>query len=77
MALRSVLRLARERFDILVSIVGGAQARVLATIFYFTVFAPFALLTRLRADPLGRHAGPRWHKRPPVPHDLDAARRQG
>ncbi len=77
MGLKPVLRLARERFEIFAVIVGGAQARLLALLFYFTVLVPFALLMRLSADPLERHTCPRWQKRAPVPQALDAAHRQG
>ena len=33
--------------------IGDFQARVLLTIFYFVILAPFALGVRLLADPLG------------------------
>lgn len=36
---------------------GGFQGRVLLGFFYFSVFAPFALLLRLAGDPMGRRAG--------------------
>jgi hypothetical protein len=47
--------------------VGDFQARLLLTIFYFVILAPFALVMRL-ADPLGlRHAGePAWHLTSPT-----------
>ena len=57
------------------------QARVLLTVFYFTLLAPFALLVRLSSDPLGtkRHAeGPAWTPRRERDRgsELDGARRQ-
>ena len=44
---------------------GDLLARVVLTVFYFTVFIPFALVARLTQDPLGLKAadGPLW---PPV-----------
>jgi len=38
--------------------IGDWQARVVLTIFYYTLFAPFALLARAAAQP---RAG--WHRR--------------
>jgi hypothetical protein len=58
--------------------VGDFQARVLLTVFYFVILAPFGLAMRA-ADPLGlRHAGAGWRPRPPVPaaDPLVRARRQ-
>jgi hypothetical protein len=38
--------------------IGDFQARVLLTLFYFVILAPFALGVRLLADPLGlKHPG--------------------
>jgi len=33
--------------------IGDILARVVLTVFYFTVFLPFGLMSRLFADPLG------------------------
>lgn len=35
---------------------GNLFARVILTLFYFIIFAPFALVTRIVLDPLGRKA---------------------
>ncbi len=45
--------------------IGDFQARVLLTLFYFVVLAPFALAVRWGSDPLALKAGaPRgWHPR--------------
>jgi hypothetical protein len=59
--------------------VGDFQARLLLTIFYFVILAPFGLGMRA-ADPLGlRHRdGPSWKSRPVAPAGdvLARARRQ-
>ena len=40
--------------------VGDFQARVLLTVFYFVLLAPFALIVRWKADPLGLTRGGGW-----------------
>jgi hypothetical protein len=61
------------------SYIGDFQARLLLTVFYFTIVTPFALLVRLFSDPLRvRHpetySG--WTKRGGRETNLEAARRQ-
>lgn len=59
--------------------IGQFQARLLLTVFYFVVLAPFALALRRFADPLAIKPGtPRgWRDRPAAPADaLAAASRQ-
>jgi hypothetical protein len=47
--------------------VGDLQARILLTVFYFVILAPFGLGVRA-ADPLGlRRTGTGWRPRPPAP----------
>ena len=56
--------------------IGDFQARVLLTLFYFVILAPFAVVVRWRADPLGLKRGGGWH---PVVHagaSPERARRQ-
>lgn len=58
---------------------GDFQARLLLTIFYFTVFVPFALITRRLVDPLRLRrppAGTNWSARLPHEADLQASRQQ-
>ena len=59
--------------------VGDFQARVLLTIFYFLILAPFGLGMRA-ADPLGlrKTSEPAWRPRPPAAagDPLVRARRQ-
>ena len=56
---------------------GDFQARVLLTLFYFVVAAPFALGVRALSDPLRRSAPPAWLPKEPAGDDVTAyARRQ-
>jgi hypothetical protein len=58
--------------------VGDFQARLLLSVFYFVILAPFGLGMRA-ADPLGlRRSGTGWRPRPPAPpgDPLTRARRQ-
>jgi hypothetical protein len=59
--------------------IGEFQSRVLLTAFYFTVFVPFALLTRLFSDPLRLRLGSRdtdWCDVAAPDASIEAARRQ-
>jgi hypothetical protein len=59
--------------------IGQFQSRVLLTVFYFTIFVPFALVMRLFSDPLLLRRGTRstnWCEWPAREAGLDAARRQ-
>lgn len=75
--MRDVLRLAWDRWTVIAHVIGNVQARVLLTLFYFTVVPPFAVIVKLAKDPLGlrppRGAG-FWIPRSAV--DPAAARRQ-
>src|ERR1041384_969188 len=75
--LREILQIAWERFKIIAAIVGDAQARVIATLFYFTILAPFGLLSRSSGDPLNIKASPVWLERPLISNELEDAKRQG
>lgn len=41
---------------------GNVFARIILTLFYFIIFAPFALVARVMLDPLGRKTenAPSW-----------------
>lgn len=72
-----VARIAWERWKIIGDVFGDFQARLFAVLFYFTIFAPFAIGVRLFSDPLHiRKADTRWIERAPVGSSLDNARQQ-
>jgi len=75
----SLLRRAWEGWKRFGRRLGDIQARVLLTVFYFTIVAPFALVVRLATDPLAvRRGTPKgWRPRPePTGTPLERARRQ-
>ena len=73
-----IFRIAWERFKIITALIADAEGRFVAMVFYCTIFAPFALGVRLFSDPLKQHdKTPVWLDRPPVPSDIDSAKRQG
>ncbi len=58
---------------------GDWVARVVLTIFYFTIFVPFGLGTRFFGDPLAMNEvkePPKWLKRETKDLTLEDARRQ-
>ncbi len=58
---------------------GNFQARVILTLFYFTLALPFGLAARWGSDPLGlkkRSGTPGWTARSGRASDLDELRRQ-
>jgi len=60
--------------------IGSFNARVLITLIYFTLLAPFGVLVRLFSDPLDMKKPPEgraWMARSTRDPDFDAARRQG
>ncbi len=77
--MKEIIDLAWDRFKIITSIVGDMQGRVIVTLFYFTILVPFGIGARLFGDSLHiRHdQAPHWQERPPVPTEIDEARRQG
>ncbi len=56
--------------------IGDFQARVLLTLFYFVILAPFAVVVRCTADPLGLKRGGGWHPVGREADPLERARRQ-
>lgn len=75
--LSEILQIARKRWDIVGQAYADFQGRLIAVLFYFTIFVPFALAVRLASDPLHlRKADTRWLDRAPVGTALDDARRQ-
>lgn len=57
--------------------IGDQIGRVVLTVFYFTLFMPFALGVRLLADPLAmhQHDRPKWLDRKTLDLTLEDARR--
>jgi hypothetical protein len=56
--------------------IGDFQARVLLTLFYFVLLAPFAVVVRWKADPLGLKRGGGWLPVVRTADPLERARRQ-
>jgi len=76
--MRTALRRFWDAWKELASYIGNFQARLLLTVFYFTVAVPFALIVRA-ADLLRVRERPqssRWIARETGPDSLEAARRQ-
>ena len=70
--------LAWKRFSIIAGIVGDVQGNFLATLFYFTILAPFGLIARLTGDRLRqRHPDQVWLTKDPIDQSLEGAKRQG
>jgi hypothetical protein len=73
----SITQVAWERWKVLGEAFGDFQGRLFAVLFYFTIFAPFALGVRLFSDPLHvRTPQTKWVEREPVSSTLDDARQQ-
>ncbi|MBL8154887.1 MAG: hypothetical protein JNM70_11950 [Anaerolineae bacterium] len=75
-----IVSIAWDRLKIIAAIVGDIEARVIVTVFYFTILVPFGLLSRLGKDPLRLAPTPEashWVERHPVSGDLESAQRQG
>ena len=79
--MKSILRLGWERFNLVASIMGETQGRVIVIAFYFTILMPFGILSRIFSDPLRLRNKPNrellWLERQSVSEDLDSARQQG
>ncbi|MBX3084508.1 MAG: hypothetical protein KF716_22915 [Anaerolineae bacterium] len=74
--MEEIIREVWDRFQIIGRIVGDYVARFFATLFYYVVLIPFALIAK-QADPLdARVATPIWRTRKPVGNSLDDARSQ-
>lgn len=78
--MREILSLMWNRLGIISSIVGEVVGSIIATVFYFTILAPFGLISRLSTDPMNLKSttnDPHWLERPAVPAEIEAAKRQG
>jgi hypothetical protein len=57
--------------------IGDVQARILLTVFYFLILAPFALVVRWRMDPLAIKTAAGWRPKEGTPgNPLERASRQ-
>lgn len=78
--MREIINLAWDRFKVITSIIGDTQSQVIAILFYFTVFVPFGVGTRILSDPLRQqtsHLQTYWVDRHSAPTDLESSKRQG
>ncbi len=76
--MKELWQVAWERFSINSAIVADFNGRMIATLFYFTVFVPFGLLSTIFMDPLRRKSTDNhWLEREPVPTDVSSAKEQG
>lgn len=74
--MNELVREVWDRFQIIGRIVGDYAARFTATVFYYVLLVPFALIAK-QIDPLQARAGtPAWKPRDPVGSTLDEARSQ-
>ena len=71
-----VLRRVWHRWQIIAQTNGDLIARLTVMIFYYSIFAVFAIGARLFADPLGLKRPISWLDRKPVGATLDDARGQ-
>ncbi len=75
--MREIVQIAWARWQVIGAAFGDFQARLFAVLFYFTLFAPFAVGMRLFSDPLQLHKPPTtWLERKAVGHTLEKARQQ-
>jgi hypothetical protein len=75
---RTVLRSLWTRWKVIAEKIGHFQTKVILTLAYFVVVAPFALVVRISRDPLGLRGfdGSNWVPKGAVRHDLDVAHKQ-
>ena len=76
--MKSLVKLAWDRFSVNSAIVADLNGRFIATAFYFTIMVPFGLLSAIFMDPLRKRQGAAgWSEREPLPSDIASAREQG
>jgi hypothetical protein len=73
----TILRKFWEGWKRVGQFIGDLLARLILTLFYFTLVLPFGLIMRLTRDPLSlrRIGPPAWRPRPPEKTTIEAARR--
>ena len=76
--MKRIREIAWQRFSINSAIVADINGRFIATAFYYTIMAPFGLLSAVFMDPLRRKSADNtWLERSPVPTDMSSAKEQG
>lgn len=71
-----LLRRIWAKWKVVGQVIGDFIARILLTIFYFTIFMPFGLMVRLLIDPLDvKRPRPHWLERKTHDLALDESRR--
>lgn len=74
-----MLKRAWETWKAFSAALGDFQSRIILTLFYFVIAAPFGLGLRLLSDPLhlkGFRQAAAWPERPPAATTLEEARQQ-
>jgi len=73
----SGLRRLWQSWKRIAQLIGDVIARVVLSVFYFTIFVPFGIVVRLVSDPLmiKGNSPPTWSKRSMADPSLDDARR--
>ena len=74
-----MLRKIWEGWKAIGRFIGNQVARIVLTLFYFTVFVPFGLGSRLFGDHLGIKSSPDrfWRDRETPEESIESSRRQG
>ena len=72
----NVLKQLWKKWQAFGKVIGNLVGRVVMTVFYFTIAAPFGLALRLFSDPLKmKPAKPQWEPRETEQPTLEDARR--
>jgi hypothetical protein len=75
--MRELMQIAWHRFNVISGVVSDTSARVVSTLFYFTVLVPFGIGSVFFSDPMRTKEDAAWLDREPVPTDIDSAKQQG
>lgn len=78
--MRDIFSLAWARFNVITTIMGDVQGRLIATLFYYTILLPFGIGSRLFTDPLQQKVDVKertWTERHALPTDIESAHKQG
>jgi hypothetical protein len=78
--LSEIFGLAWKRLLVITGVIGDAQGRLIALLFYFTVLVPFGIGSRMLSDPLRRNLPAdqsAWVDRAVLIHTVEEAKKQG